>query len=97
MRYMIHSCNQRLWYVKKYLIPSMLEQGIDINDIILFNDFLSVGNQKAFYYSCKYIKQNEQLDAGIWHLTDDAMISHDFYKRTRYVPNSINIRCRLRY
>ena len=96
MKYMIHSCNKRLWYVKKYLIPSMLKQGIDITDIILWNDYMAVGNQKAWYNSCKYIKEQEPLDQGMWHLTDDVMISNVFYARTKYVPNNLNIRCRLR-
>ena len=28
MKYMIHTCNRRRWYVNKILIPDMLEQGI---------------------------------------------------------------------
>lgn len=93
MKYMIHSCNQRLWYVKEYLIPSMLKQGIELKDIILWNDYFSVGNQKSWYNSCKYIKQSESLNEGMWHLTDDVMISHKFYFRTKFVPNNLNIRC----
>jgi len=38
MKYMIHSCNSRLWYVEQYLIPSMIKQNIPREDIILFND-----------------------------------------------------------
>ena len=93
MKYMIHSCNKRLWYVKKYLIPSMLEQGIKLEDIILWNDFFSVGNQQSWYNSCKYIKLCEPLNKGMWHLTDDVIISHNFYPRTKRVPNNLNIRC----
>ena len=68
MLYMIHSCNSRLWYVNRYLIPDMLAQGITLENIILFNDFLSVGNQMAFYNSCLYIKNNLPLSEGVWHL-----------------------------
>lgn len=93
MKYMIHSCNKRLWYVKRYLIPSMLDQGISLEDIILWNDYFSVGNQKSWYNSCKYIKLCEPLNEGMWHLTDDVMISHQFYTRTKSVPNNLNIRC----
>lgn len=93
MKYMIHSCNQRLWYVKKYLIPAMLGQGIPEQDIILFNDDDSIGNQKAFVKSCEYIRDTQPLDKGTWHLTDDTMITHDFYPRTKFVPNNLNIRC----
>jgi len=94
MKYMIHSCNKRLWYVKRYLIPSMLEQGISLEDIILWNDYFSVGNQQSWYNSCKYIKLCESLDSGMWHLTDDVIISYKFYRRTKSVPNNLNIRCR---
>lgn len=94
MKYMIHSCNKRLWYVKKYLIPSMIKQGINAKDIILWNDDHSVGNQQSWYNSCEHIKSHEPLDEGMWHLTDDVIISHKFYKRTKSVPNNLNIRCR---
>ena len=96
MKYMIHSCNKRLWYVNRYLIPSMLDQGIKLENIILWNDFLSVGNQQAFYDSCRYIKNNEPITSGLWHLTDDVIISYNFARRTAHVPNNTNIRCRLR-
>ena len=33
MKYMIHTCEARLWYVEEYLIPSMLKQGIKEDDI----------------------------------------------------------------
>ena len=93
MIYMIHSCNSRLWYVNRYLIPDMLAQGIPLESIILFNDFLAEGNQKAFYNSCVYIKNNLSPSEGIWHLTDDVIVSYDFYHRTSRVPNNLNIRC----
>lgn len=62
MIYFIHSCNARLWYVEKYLIPDMISQGIPRDDIILFNDHYSNGNQKSFYNSAQYIKCNAPHD-----------------------------------
>ena len=56
MKYMIHSCNARLWYVEEILIPALTAQGISKDDIILFNDYYSNGNQKSFYNSAQYIK-----------------------------------------
>ena len=58
MKYMIHSCNARLSYVEQYLIPELVSQGILRDDIILFNDHFSCGNQKSFYNSAQYIKYN---------------------------------------
>lgn len=93
---MIHSCNKRIWYVKKYLIPSMIEQGITLESIILWNDYLSVGNQQSWYNACVYIKNNEPKHNGMWHIQDDVLLCKKFYKRTKNVPNNTNIRCRLR-
>ena len=56
MIYMIHSCNARLEYVHSYLIPALISQGIPRENIILFNDHFSYGNQRAFYNSAQYIK-----------------------------------------
>lgn len=93
MKYMIHCCPKRLWYVEEYLIPSMLLQGIKRENIIVWNDDKGVGCLKSWYNSCKYIKENEDLEKGIWHLQDDVLICKDFYTRTKSVPNNINIRC----
>lgn len=93
MKYMIHSCNKRLWYVEEYLIPSMVRQGIPREDIIVWNDNDNIGCLKSWYNSCLYIKENEDLELGMWHLQDDVCICKDFYTRTKEVPNNINIRC----
>ena len=29
MECMIHACEDRMWYVENYLVPSLQEQGID--------------------------------------------------------------------
>ena len=84
MKYMIHSYSKRLWYVEKYLIPSMVEQGIDTSDIYVFNDSNNRGNLQAYLDSVDYILNNEKLykEDGIWHLQDDVIISSDFAKIT---------------
>ena len=84
MKYMIHSYSKRLWYVEKYLIPSMVEQGINESDIYVFNDSNNRGNLQAYLDSVDYILNNEKLykEDGIWHLQDDVIISSDFAKRT---------------
>ncbi len=80
MRFMIHSCNERLKYVEDKLIPSMVRQGILREDIVLFNDDLKEGCLKAWVRSLKLL-ENEQ--EGYWHLQDDIEISKDFYERIK--------------
>ena len=35
MTIMIHACNERMWYVNEYLVPSMTAQGIGKDNIIV--------------------------------------------------------------
>lgn len=95
MKYMIHSCNKRLWYVKKYLIPSMIKQGIKEENIILWNDSESWGNLSSWLKSCEYIRDNEDITSGIWHLQDDVLLCHDFKNITEefYNINSEIVHC----
>lgn len=78
-KYMIHTCTKRLWYVENYLIPSMLEQGIDNHDITLYvdvNDGCLKSHVKSFTQASDYnIK-------GMWHLQDDVIICKDFKEQT---------------
>lgn len=84
---MIHACTQRLWYVNKYLIPSMLKQGIPEDDILLYVDSDKRGN----LISCmKSFQQVENSGAqGIWHLQDDVIISSDFKQRTEELNDGL--------
>ena len=34
-KYLIHASPGRMWYVTDYLIPSMVEQGIDRDNIVV--------------------------------------------------------------
>ena len=53
MRYMIHACPPRMWYVENLLLPSMLEQGISRDDITVWNDAKGLGNLESFVQSMK--------------------------------------------
>ena len=82
MKYMIHTIPKRLWYVEKYLIPSMIKQGIKKKDIYIYNDENKFGNLFAFLDSLKFINENLSEEQGIWHLQDDVIISRDFKETT---------------
>lgn len=79
MKYMIHSCDPRLWYVKEYMIPAMLAQGINESEIIIKNDDEHRGCLWAYIDSFWRLKG----DGGTWHLQDDVAISRDFAEKTR--------------
>lgn len=73
--YLIHSCEKRYWYVRDYLVPSMIKQGIREEDIIVDND----DNKQGCLVS--YIKSFDKIGTtldGTWHLQDDVLISSDF-------------------
>ena len=78
MKFMIHSCNSRVEYVKNVLIPSMMGQGIEKEKIFLFNDDLEEGCLKAWVHSLTTLEHDRE---GYWHLQDDVEISKDFYNR----------------
>ena len=78
MQYMIHACPQRMWYVKQYLIPSLLTQGVE--DIEVWNDTEGKGNLLACMEAFRACGERE---GGTWHLQDDVLISRDFAERTR--------------
>ena len=82
--YMIHCCPERLWYVKDFLLPSMLEQGIDGSHIFIYNDKNKIGNLRAWVDSCNRLaKLSDDKNIGhVWHLQDDVVISKNFKKVT---------------
>ena len=81
MRYMIHSAPSRQWYVDGYLIPSMLEQGIVRDDIVVWCDTEKKGNLQSFMESIKWCGDNPT--DGTWHLQDDIIISRKFARTTK--------------
>ncbi len=73
--YLIHTCRKRKWYVDEYLLPSMLKQGIDRKDIIIYNDGTNKGCLPSFIDSAKFVLDEP---GGTWHLQDDIIISSNF-------------------
>lgn len=84
-QYMIHAYPKRMWYVQDYLIPSMLEQGIDPDDIRVYNDDKGKGNLR----SCMEAFMSCEGDGGTWHLQDDVCISADFKQRTEWYDHGL--------
>lgn len=80
MKYMIHACEERKWYVDKYLYPSLIKQGISEDEIVVWMDAEHKGN----LFSCmdSFLECGKTLDA-TWHLQDDVLISSDFHKVTK--------------
>lgn len=81
MKYMIHACNNRMWYVNGYLVPSMLEQGIKEADIFVYQDTECDGNLVSWVVSC-HKAWDMWEEQNIWHLQDDVLICRDFKERT---------------
>lgn len=79
MKYMIHACLQRGWYVREYLVPSMLAQGIPESDIEVWMDTERHGNLRSCVESFKSCRDRP---GGTWHMQDDVLIAHDFAERT---------------
>lgn len=80
MRYMIHACKDRKWYLDSFLIPSMLDQGINSDDIEIWMDEDGKGN----LFSCmESFESCKDIEGSTWHLQDDVIISRDFYERTK--------------
>jgi hypothetical protein len=75
---MIHCCNQRWWYVNDYLLPSLLNQGINADDITIYRDMYNEGNLTSCINSFLMLPE----DGGTWHLQDDVIVASNFKKRT---------------
>ena len=78
-KYLIHTCNQRLWYVKDYLIPSMVMQGIDENAISIYLDTENDGCLEACMKAFLSVPNN---NSSTWHLQDDIIVCSDFKDMT---------------
>lgn len=79
-RYVIHACPDRMWYVEGFLLPSLLEQGICRDDILIWNDEEHKGNLWAAMECFEYCGKH---DGGCWHLQDDVIVASDFAIRTK--------------
>ena len=74
MRVIIHSCDKRLWYVNKILVPTLREQGIEPE---IHNDDEHHGCLWSYMESFRKLKRTS---AGTWHLQDDIYPCRDFAK-----------------
>lgn len=77
---------QRAWYVRDYLVPSMLEQGIDKNHIEIWLDTEYKGNLKSCLES---FAECGNRHGGRWHMQDDVVISSDFKQITEEYDSGI--------
>lgn len=89
MKYMIHAVPKRMWYVNDFLIPDMIRQGIQKDDIIIWNDNKKWGNLTAFVKSAEYIRDNMPLYEGMWHLQDDVCLSDSFAEKSLDVEDMV--------
>lgn len=85
VRYMIHTMPKRLWYVEEFLLPSMIEQGINPDNIKVFNDTEKLGNLMA----CMKSFESVEGDGGTWHIQDDVLLSRDFKQKTEQFNSGI--------
>lgn len=77
--YIIHTCLDREWYVRDYLIPDMVSQGIDENNIEVWLD----KDHDGCLLSCmKCFQYCGTKGGGRWHLQDDALIACNFREQT---------------
>lgn len=85
MRYMIHACPQRMWYVEEFIVPSLKAQGIRDDEIEIWNDAEGRGNLRSCMESFRACgeRAKEDPESGTWHLQDDILICRDFAERTR--------------
>ena len=86
-KYMIHTCPARLWYVEEHLLPSLMQQGILQDDIIVYNDSNHDGNLMSTLKSFHTLPEKGQT----WHLQDDVLISGKFASVTQYSSSVYNI------
>ncbi len=85
MRYLIHACPARMWYVREFLIPSLLSQGAAEDEIEIWNDERRLG----CLYSCMASFAARHGDGGTWHLQDDVLLCRDFVRRCRELDHGL--------
>ena len=79
MKVMIHACPPRMWYVEKFLAPSLVAHGIEP---VIWNDSEGHGCLE----SCK-----RSFRAGLaeWHIQDDVLICRDFAEKIRKYDHGV--------
>lgn len=85
MKFLIHACPKRMWYVEKFLYPQLRDQGAPAEDIEIWNDAEGKGNQISFFESCAA----RAGDGGTWHIQDDVLLCRDFIKRCAELDDGV--------
>lgn len=77
MKYVIQTCKDRLWYVEDILVPSLVNQEIATEDIIIWPD----SDDSGCLNTC--MNKFAAADYDAWYLQDDVIVCSDFKKRTQ--------------
>ena len=83
---MIHTCIGREWYVREFLVPTLIERGIPPDDIHVWLDDTGVGNLASCIES---FSQCAKHPGETWHLQDDVILCSDFGERTSAAPEGV--------
>lgn len=75
MKVMIHAVPKRLWYVDRFLVPSLIAQGISP---VIYCDHAGRGNLGACLDSFRTMRGE-----GTWHIQDDVIISRRFAEQAK--------------
>lgn len=94
---LIHAVPKRMWYVEKFMVPALREQGIEPK---VFCDTEKLGNLRACLKSFSELPQ----DGDTWHIQDDTLMAKNFAERAEkmdgvvvgfcHKPFGDNPRCR---
>lgn len=79
----LRTCLNRKDYVIKYLIPSILQQGLPQDHLLIWEDTYEDGNLTCFLRMMDWIDKNVQKDGYIWLIQDDIIVSSTFVERLR--------------
>lgn len=87
MKVLIHAVPKRMWYVEKFLAPSLESQGLEP---VIWNDATGYGCLESCLRS---------FEAGFsdWHIQDDVLICRDFAERIKDLDGVVVGFCHSRY
>lgn len=80
VRILIHAIPQRMWYVEGFLIPDLVRQGIERENVGVFCDTETLGNLESCV--CAF-EEAGKTPGGTWHLQDDILPARDFADQAR--------------
>ncbi len=80
MKYIIHACDRRMWYVEEFLIPSMKEQGIKYIEIDEDTE-----HQGCLFSAIKSFEHCGRNRISAWHIQDDVVLSRDFAEKSQNI------------